>query len=591
MSLKRILGWSALVGALILTLDSTGLLETSSLRAYNLLFTLRGAVESESPIVIVTIDEVSLDELAAPWPWPRAEHGAMLDILSQGKPLAIGLDIVFSEPSGYGAADDAAFSAAIQRAGNAVLAAAPVESMTVVGPKLDMNLPLPQLRKGAAGFGPVAYTVDPDANIRRAALSTSLAGQHFSSFLSEMYRVATKSGLPAKPLPPGESFLINYRGEPGSYDEIPYYQLWRKEISPEVLNGKIVLIGATTPILHDVFSTPFAPDGRMPGVEVHAHALETLFRGIPIHPVSRPIVAILVLLLAGAGAWISTAFRPLGALLFLTSTWTAMLVLIVAMLAWGTWLDIVSPSMALGIGYFGSTVEAFVREQRQSRRLSRFFSPAVLKEVVRARSDVNLGSSRRLLTVLFCDIRGFTPLSERLEPEEVAELLGEYLTDLTAVVFKHGGTVDKYVGDCIMALYNVPFEHPDHAKQAVRTAIEFQEHTRALSEKWKAKAGVELLNGVGISTGEAVVGTLGSRQRLEYTAIGDTVNLAARLETLTKDFDFPIIVSESTYALLNDEFSVQPLGTVTLKGKENPVNIYAVLTSHMQPIPKSHSQN
>jgi adenylate cyclase len=238
--------------------------------------------------------------------------------------------------------------------------------------------------------------------------------------------------------------------------------------------------------------------------------------------------------------------------------------------------------MALGLGYFGSTVEAFVREQRQSRRLSRFFSPAVLKEVIRARSDVNLGSSRRLLTVLFCDIRGFTPLSERLQPEEVAELLGEYLTDLTAVVFKHGGTVDKYVGDCIMALYNVPFEHPDHAKQAVRTAIEIQEHTRVLSEKWRAKAGVDLVNGVGISTGEAVVGTLGSRQRLEYTAIGDTVNLAARLETLTKEFEAPIIVSESTWALLNDEFSVRPLGTVTIKGKEKPAKIYAVLSSHLQ---------
>jgi adenylate cyclase len=582
MSLKRILGWSALVAALVLTLDSTGLLETSSLRAYNLMFTLRGAREPEIPIVIVTIDEDSLDELDAPWPWPRAEQGAMLDILSQGKPLAIGLDLVYSEPSAYGPEDDAAFSAAIRRAGNVVLAAAPAETMTVAGLKRDMNLPLHQLRDGAAGFGSVDYTIDPDANIRRAALATHFGDQQFVSFLSEMYRIGAKSGLAAKPLPQGDSFLINYQGAPGTYPRIPFYRLWRKEVSPDLVNGKIVLIGATTPILHDLFSTPFAPKGTMPGVEVHAHALETLFRGIPLHPVPRSIIVIIVFLLAGAGVWISTAFRPLGALLFLTTTWAAMMVLVVAMFTRQTWVDIVSPSMALGLGYFGSTVEAFVREQRQSRRLSRFFSPAVLKEVIRARSDVNLGSSRRLLTVLFCDIRGFTPLSERLQPEEVAELLGEYLTDLTAVVFKHGGTVDKYVGDCIMALYNVPFEHPDHAKQAVRTAIEIQEHTRVLSEKWRAKAGVDLVNGVGISTGEAVVGTLGSRQRLEYTAIGDTVNLAARLETLTKEFEAPIIVSESTWALLNDEFSVRPLGTVTIKGKEKPAKIYAVLSSHLQ---------
>jgi adenylate cyclase len=580
--LKRILGWSALVAALVLTLNGTGLLETSSLRAYNLLFTLRGAQKPEIPIVIVTIDEDSLDELKRPWPWPRAEQGAMLDILSKGKPIAIGLDFVYSEPSAYGPEDDAAFSAAIRRAGNVVLAAAPAETMTVAGLKRDMNLPLPQLRSGAAGFGSVDYTSDADANIRRAALVTSFGDQRFASFLSEMYRVGAKSGVAAKPLPPGDSFLINYQGAPRTYEWIPFYRLWRNEISPDVVKGKIVLIGATTPILHDIFSTPFAPRGTMPGVEVHAHSLETLFRGIAIRPVPHAVIVILVFLLAGAGVWISTAFRPLGAFLFFMTAWASMMVVAVTMLTWQTWIDIVSPSLALGMGYFGSTVEAFVREQRQSRRLSRFFSPTVLKEVIRAKSDVNLGSSRRLLTVLFCDIRGFTPMSERLEPEMVAELLGEYLTDLTAVVFKHGGTVDKYVGDCIMALYNVPFEHPEHAQQAVRTAIEIQEHTRALSERWKVRTGVDLVNGVGICTGEAIVGTLGSRQRLEYTAIGDTVNLAARLESLTKEFEAPIIISESTHALLNDEFSVRPLGTVTIKGKEKPAKIYAVLKSHLQ---------
>ena len=580
--MKRLLGWSALVGALILTLDTAGLLESSSLRAYNLLFSLRGEREPQIPIVIVTIDEDSLDELDSPWPWPRAEQGAMLDILTQGKPLAIGLDFVYSEPSAYGPEDDAAFSAAIRRAGNVVLAAAPVETMTGVGLKRDMNLPLSRFRDGAAGFGSVDYTLDPDANIRRAALSTPFGDRRFSGFLAEMYRIGAKAGLAAKPLPPGDGFLINFQGAPGTYPRIPFYRLWRKEISPDVVKDKIVLIGATTPILHDLFSTPFAPKGTMPGVEVHAHSLETLFRGISLHPVPRVIIVITIFLLAGTGVWISTAFRPLVALLLMTASWLAMMALAVALFAHQAWIDIVSPTMALGLGYFGSTVEALVYEQRQSRRLSRFFSPSVLKEVVRARSDVNLGSSRRLLTVLFCDIRGFTPLSERLQPEEVAELLGEYLTDLTAVVFKNGGTVDKYVGDCIMALYNVPFEHPDHAKQAVRTAVEIQEHTRALSEKWRAKAGVDLVNGVGICTGEAIVGTLGSRQRLEYTAIGDTVNLAARLETLTKDLETPIIVSESTYLLLDGEFSVQPLGNVTLKGKEKPVKTYAVLSSYVQ---------
>jgi adenylate cyclase len=414
-------------------------------------------------------------------------------------------------------------------------------------------------------------------------LGTSIGGKRLPSFLSSLYRLGKEAGLSAATATaPDESFLINFRGGPGTYPRIPYYRLLNGEVAPQEVKGKIVLIGATTPILHDVFPAPFAPQGDMPGVEVHAHALETALRGISLREVPRPLAVILVLLAACGGIWISTAFRPLPASLFTATTWLAMIGVAIALLTWNVSLDVVSPTLALGLGYFGATVDAFVREQRQSRRLSRFFSPAVLKEVIRAKSDASLGSARRRLTVLFCDIRGFTAMSERLPPEEVAELLGEYLTELTAVVFKNGGTVDKYVGDCIMALYNVPFEHPDHARQAVRTAIEFQEHTRALSERWRARAGVELANGVGICTGEAVVGALGSRQRLEYTAIGDTVNLAARLETLTKDLGSPIIVSESTYALLEGEFPVRALGNVTVKGKEESVKIYAVLTPGAQ---------
>jgi adenylate cyclase len=552
-------------------------LETPSLRAYNLLFSLRGAERPSSPIVIVTIDEDSFDELDASWPWPRAVHGELLDILSRGKPLVIGFDLIFSEPSARGVEDDAAFSAAIRRAGNVVLAAAPSETMTPFGPKQDMNLPLPMLRDGAAGFGAITYPIDPDANVRRA--------EPAGSFVTALYRMATKAGLAAEPAPglqSADSFLINFRGGPGTYPQIPYYRLLRGEIPSDAVKDKIVLIGATTPLLHDVFAAPFAAQGNMPGVELQANALETVLRGNALREVPRPLTAMLVLLTACGGVWISTAFRPLAASLFTAATFAAFTGLAVLLLTLNISVDIAGPTLALGLGYFGATVDAYVREQRQSRRLSRFFSPAVLKAVVRAKNDQSLGSARRRLTVLFCDIRGFTAMSERLPPEEVAELLGEYLTDLTAVVFKHGGTVDKYVGDCIMALYNVPFEHPDHARQAVRTAIEFQERTRALSERWRARTGVELANGVGICTGEAVVGALGSRQRLEYTAIGDTVNLAARLETLTKEFDSPIIVSESTYALLGDEFPAKPLGNVTVKGKEESVSIYAITTPGTQ---------
>jgi class 3 adenylate cyclase len=233
--------------------------------------------------------------------------------------------------------------------------------------------------------------------------------------------------------------------------------------------------------------------------------------------------------------------------------------------------------LTLGIAYAGTVAKNFTQEQRERRRLSRFFSPSVVKEIVRHKDDANLEAGRRRMTVLFSDIRGFTSMSEKMTPEDVVTFLREYLTVMTEAVFKHGGTVDKYIGDAIMALYNVPFEAPDHAAQAVRTALEFQERLKPLAERFTARYGGTLACGVGIHTGEAVVGIIGSEQRLEYTAIGDTINLGSRLEGLTKDFNVPIIMSEATYLEVQDFIGARALGEVTVKGKAIPVKIFAVL--------------
>jgi class 3 adenylate cyclase len=178
--------------------------------------------------------------------------------------------------------------------------------------------------------------------------------------------------------------------------------------------------------------------------------------------------------------------------------------------------------------------------------------------------------------VLFSDIRGFTPISERLSPEEVAELLREHMTSMTDIVFKHGGTVTQFVGDEIMALYNAPFDQADHAEQAVRTALEFQERVKELSKRWEDRCGSPIKTGVGINTGPAVVGIIGSAQRVEYGAIGDTINLGSRLEGLTKEFATPIIIGESTFQLVKDRFQCRSLGEVAVKGKALPVQIYGV---------------
>ena len=571
------------VGAAIVVvgLVLAGALETVELAALSRLFELRGARAPRAPIVIVAIAEDSFDELDLAWPFPRALHGEVVEKLAAAGALAVGVDVLFPESSVRGPADDAALGASVARAGNVVLGAGLTVVADGLGRRVDLNPPLPVIRRGAAAVAPVNVFGDRDGAVRRAPLTVGEGGA--PGFDASLHRVAVASGLPAAPLPARSEILVNYRGGPGTYPWIPYYQVVRGEVGPEIVAGKIVLVGPTSPVLHDLFTTPFARGGDMPGVEIHANVLETLIRGDRIREVpawASALAAAAVALLGSALVVRFQALRGLGAAALL---WAALAGTALALfLAWDVWLRGVTPTLALLLGYGATMAENFVREQREKRRLSRFFSPDVLRAVVRGRESASLGSSRRLVTVLFSDLRGFTSISEKLQPEQVTEMLREYLTEMTRIVFKHGGTVDKYIGDCVMALYNVPFEDPEHAVKAVRTGLEFQERTLAAAARWEAKYGVVIRNGVGINTGEAIVGTLGSEQRLEYTAIGDTVNLAARLESITKDYGASIIISESTYEHVKALFPTRALGAVTVKGKTRPVEIYAVLPSDIR---------
>jgi adenylate cyclase len=575
------------VGLFVVMASSLGLLEAAEQWGFNALFQLRGPQPPQAPVVIISIDEDSFDELNLAWPFPRALHARLLDIVSRGRPAAIGLDIIFAEPSTHGAQDDEALARALGRAGNVILAAGLTEVegapyQGVLQSKTDLNPPIKILRKQAAGFGFANPAGDSDSSIRSVRLrrifdNDAIENKELLSFDLLLYQLAAKAGITVEPSDK-TWFLINYRGGPRTFETVPYYRVLSGEVPPETFAKKIILVGATSPILHDVFSTPFAPQGDMPGVEIHANVLETLIQGIPINRVPWSAVAVLIVAGGFLAVWATNRLRPLQALAVVLALAGGYAAAAFGLFVKGClWLDIVSVPGALGLGYGTTVLENFIREQREKRRLSRFFSPAVLTEIIRHRSDQALGTGRKRITVLFSDIRGFTTLSEKLAPEQVVEILKEYLTELTEVVFRHGGTVDKYVGDCIMALYNVPLDQPDHAAEAVRTALDFQKATYALSARWKAKLGVEIKNGVGINTGEAVVGTMGSKQRLEYTAIGDTVNLAARLESITKDFRSPVIISESTYQDVRLQFRTRYLGEVTVKGKSIPVKIYAVV--------------
>jgi adenylate cyclase len=577
-----------LAGVAVVLLVQFGQLDNLEHWAFDQLFELRGPRTPTLPVVIVTIDESSIAELNEQWPFPRALHGQLLTKIAEGRPRAIGVDIIFDTPSSRGAADDEALGAAVARAGNVVLAAALQEDIQPFYKRTTLNVPIPSVRRGAAGVATITFPTDDDGQIRRVALWSSLEGERVIPLDAQLHAMLARSGVGVAPLPAAPSVLINLRGGPRTYTWVSYYRVVRGEIPREYWKDKVVLVGPTSPVFHDLFTTAFARGGDMPGIEIHANALETLVRGNPIHDVPRYRTTALAVVAALVGCALVVRLRAFRALLAVAGLWVVLtLVTFGGFAVFDVWMRAMAATVALVLGYGGTVTEHFVREQRERRRLSQFFSPAVVREVVRNKEDGSLTTSRRLVTVLFSDIRGFTSLSEKLEPEQVAEMLREYLSEMTEIVFRHGGTVDKYIGDCVMALYNAPLEDPAHAFRAVLTALEFQERTRTVSKRWEDKLGIAIRNGVGINTGEAVVGTLGSRQRLEYTAIGDTINLGARLESLTKEYKANIIISETTYALVRNQFVTKELGEVIVKGKSQPVKIYAVLPDSIRKHPRT----
>src|SRR3989449_2393573 len=355
----------ALIGlavALADAYDISGLLTNNELKALNAQFSLRGFRTPPSPIVIVTIDEDSFAELNLPWPWPRALHAKLVDIVSRGNPAVIGLDILFLEPSARGTEDDQALAKAIARSGKVVLAAglSEVREQGWIKETQALNPPLPLIRERAAAWGPVNIITDHDAFVRRSRLTLEFQGRDWAGFDLQIYRLAKARGIPAAPLPTDPELVINYAGPPGAFPRVAYSRIVSGEIPPEVFEGQIVLVGATTQILHDVFPTPFAPLRTMPGVLIHANVLDTLLSGIPIRRAPIWLVAALAIVAGGAGAWMATAFRPLTALLLVSASAGAYVAGTHRAFPWGRfWGEVLPVPIALLLPYGGVVPKNF----------------------------------------------------------------------------------------------------------------------------------------------------------------------------------------------------------------------------------------
>jgi adenylate cyclase len=376
--------------------------------------------------------------------------------------------------------------------------------------------------------------------------------------------------------------LINYLGPERTFPEYSISDILQGKVPKGTFKGKIVLVGATAIGLYDMRNTPFA--AVYPGLEIHATVIDNILEKAFIHKPkwTRVFDAMAIVLF---GLILGVLIPRLSAIKGVVLT-TGLFVLYIFVTQWLfthalLWVNMVYPLLGLVLIYTSLTIYRYLTEERERKKIrgafSHYVSSSVVNEVLKNPEKLKLGGDMRELTVLFSDIRGFTTISEGLSPEQVHRLINEYLTAMTNIVFKNGGTLDKYMGDAIMAIYGAPVDQPDHAQKACDTALEMMQVLKELNSGWASEGKPVLDIGIGINTGMMMVGNMGSEQRFEYTVLGDAVNLGSRLEGANKNYLTHILISEFTYEKVKDQFQCMEIDSVRLKGKTRPVRIYQLM--------------
>lgn len=512
-------------------------------------------------IVIVAVDDRSLQELGR-WPWDRSLFAQALEKLQEAK--VVGIDISFFEPSGQDQELQDALS-------SKVVLAAEYTSFSERDGKLYGEGLLKPVFSGAE-TGAVNLFTDPDGVTR--SFASPIEGEEtlkgFSALVAEKY-------LNREVELPQERMLINFYGGPGSFRTYSFTDLVNSRLN-ESFRGMAVLIGATSHDLHDEAYTPIARNRAMAGVEINANIVQTVILRDYIYRQDALSVIGAILALCILAGLMLYRFR----LTISTALVAAMLLLYVLLSFWafssGVIMNLVHTVSSVILVYILVVVLFYVTEKSQRQWVTNIFGKYVSRHVASeilnttTKDEVKLGGARREVTALFADIRGFTALSEKMEPEEVVDMLNHYMAAMADVIFKYDGTLDKFMGDCIMAFFNAPLDQPDHTLRAVRAALEMQE----AAEKVSKKEGMPLARyGIGINTGPAVVGNMGSESRLEYTVLGDSINLASRMCSQAEAGQ--VVIPESTYKLVKGKVKARKLREVRVKGKEKPITVYQVL--------------
>jgi adenylate cyclase len=562
----------------------------------DVLMRLHGTQETPSNIAIVAIDDFSFNWTGLQWPWSRSYLAEIVDQINAGGGQVVGVDILLFEPDAD-SANDQAFADALGRVPSAVTVVQifkdPVDNFTVS----TLSPPLPIYQPVLDGSGITAFTRDEDAIIRSVQAYDTYNQKEYYHWAFEIARLYLGIEAPSNPTSASVQFngqsvplrsgqlLINFAGPAKTY---PTYSASNVhdgitlEENPDAFRGKIVLIGATTVTMQDVYPTPFSAQVPTAGVEIVANTVDTLISGQYLREAPPWVALIITLIAALLAALISRSKQPSLTITLLVAAMLGYLaVVFVFFLKFRYILPTMIPQIMLFLGVVLPTLEQAVSQELEKRRVrnlfSRFISPEMVDQMM-ATQDLNSLNKRSDISIIFSDIRGFTTLSERLSPEDVVALLNPYLEAMSKVIYKHGGTVDKYEGDAIIAFFGEPVPFKDHAVRALRASLDMRIALDELRRQWEKEGRPNQIEmGIGINSGDVFVGLLGSAQRINYTVIGDNANLASRLQDLTKTYAWPILISESTYQQVKDEFEAEFADAVTVKGKTKPVNVYKVI--------------
>ena len=539
--------------------------------------------EINDDIIIVGIDDVSYANIGR-WPYSREIQSEIFRNILKDEPAVLGIDIIYDSYTSY--EDDELLLNTLKD--NPVVLA----SVLITGKEKWGNLnentllsPFKELNQ-VVDIGYINPHIENQdyGVVRKATLHKLFNNENYSSFAYEIYKkylihnslndeLATTNYNTRKPL------YINYSGPPDSYKMMSAYHVYSGLLPEGFFNDKIVLFGPYSLGMQDNYTTPTNNIESMYGIEIHANIIQTLIDN-KFRTDTKFYFELILIIFSGLIAFfVSRKMKPLFSLLINTGLIIAILILGKLMFNNYKVLHIIYPILTIAILFFITIVYNYIEQLVEKRRITNIFGKYVAPQIVskileEGEESLKLGGTRKYISVLFVDIRGFTPLSEKAQPEEVVEILNEYLDLCAKSIFNNGGTLDKFIGDATMAIYNAPLELENHAYYAVKTAWDMKQGAEPLMERLKEKYDRVVQFGIGVNTGYAVVGNIGSKDRMDYTAIGDTVNTSARLESNAKAGQ--IIISKETYELVKDKVLVTPLGGLKVKGKTEELEVYQV---------------